>query len=76
MPWFMLNCIRTIFVMVCIHSLFRFGKFPYIEFVQTWQVYWHKHLFTYSDPVTYKPFNGVEAGDIGAKCGWNGIDNG
>ncbi len=30
----------------------------------------------YSDPLTYKTFNGVEAGDIGAKCGWNGLDNG
>lgn len=29
-----------------------------------------------SDPSTYKTFDGVEAGDIGAKCGWNGLDNG
>lgn len=26
--------------------------------------------------MTYKTFDGVEAGDIGAKCGWNGLDNG
>jgi hypothetical protein len=30
----------------------------------------------FSDPLTYKTFDGVEAGDIGAKCGWNGLDNG
>lgn len=30
----------------------------------------------FSDPITYKTFDGVEAGDIGAKCGWNGLDNG
>ncbi|CAF2092526.1 unnamed protein product [Rotaria magnacalcarata] len=36
------------------------------------------HLFVVPirDPVTYKTFDGVEAGDIGAKCGWNGLDNG
>ena len=30
----------------------------------------------FSDPVSYKTFDGVQAGDIGAKCGWNGLDNG
>jgi len=33
-------------------------------------------IFHSSDPLTYKTFDGVEAGDIGAKCGWNGLDNG
>lgn len=35
-----------------------------------------KYLLYESDPVTYKTFDGVEAGDMGAKCGWNGLDNG
>lgn len=30
----------------------------------------------FSDPTTYQTYPGVEAGDIGAKCGWNGLDNG
>ncbi|CAF1063508.1 unnamed protein product [Rotaria sp. Silwood1] len=36
------------------------------------------HLFVVPirDPLTYKTFDGVEAGDIGGKCGWNGLDNG
>ncbi|CAF1243662.1 unnamed protein product [Adineta ricciae] len=36
------------------------------------------HLFVVPvrDPLTYKTFDGVEVGDIGAKCGWNGLDNG
>ncbi|UJR08223.1 hypothetical protein I4U23_012496 [Adineta vaga] len=36
------------------------------------------HLFVVPvrDPLTYKTFDGIEVGDIGAKCGWNGLDNG
>ncbi|UJR38051.1 hypothetical protein I4U23_030733 [Adineta vaga] len=36
----------------------------------------HPFVVPIRDPLTYKTFPGVEAGDIGAKCGWNGIDNG
>ncbi|CAM4748878.1 unnamed protein product [Rotaria magnacalcarata] len=36
----------------------------------------HPFFVPIRDPLTYKTFDGIEAGDIGAKCGWNGIDNG
>ncbi|CAF4117910.1 unnamed protein product [Rotaria socialis] len=36
----------------------------------------HPFFVPIRDLLTYKTFDGIEAGDIGAKCGWNGIDNG
>ncbi|CAF0826000.1 unnamed protein product [Rotaria sordida] len=36
----------------------------------------HPFFVLIRDPLTYKTYDGVEAGDIGAKCGWNGLDNG
>ncbi|CAF1444008.1 unnamed protein product [Adineta steineri] len=36
----------------------------------------HLFIVPIRDPLTYKTFDGIEAGDIGAKCGWNGLDNG
>lgn len=70
MPSFTLNCTRIMFVTVFIRLSSRFGRL-------TDRLTSSSSLRCLcSDPKTYKTFEGVEAGDIGAKCGWNGLDNG
>ena len=63
------NFMSIRFAMVYIYSLLRFGRSFSLK---------SNRLFSilFSNPTTYQTFPGVEAGDIGAKCGWNGLDNG